>query len=256
MQSFTWGRALCSAGVLLSLAPLSFSAAHAQVTVTNLVAGDNATVQPAGPRTGGNGKVFFNIEGSSNGAFSSYGVLDFNAGTFANVSSINSLNLRLTNAPAGFTRTGPINFYLATNTTASIQPGGGLNFVGTGEGVSSGGQLGTLFSLGSGDFTATGTNFNYSLALTGAAAQTYFASQLGAGGTLRFVITPSTPGVAATFAGVQFNTITSRPSLSFTATQVTTPPVGGAAPEPGTLALVGAALVGGLSVRTARRRRG
>ena len=40
-------------------------------TTLTVEAFDNATVQPAGPRSGGSGKAFFNIEGSALGNFAS-----------------------------------------------------------------------------------------------------------------------------------------------------------------------------------------
>src|SRR3954470_12961977 len=42
----------------------------------SFVATANATVQPAGPRTGFNGTDFLNIESTANGTFASYGVID------------------------------------------------------------------------------------------------------------------------------------------------------------------------------------
>ena len=44
---------------------------------TIISASNNATIQPGGPRAGTNGKIFFNMEGSSNGSFSDFGVVDF-----------------------------------------------------------------------------------------------------------------------------------------------------------------------------------
>src|SRR5262249_46577527 len=76
-----------------------------------LPAANNATVQPAGPRPGANGKQFFNMEGAGNGSFASFGVVDFQSSPM-NV-QITSLTLALTQANAAFTNNGALIFYLS-----------------------------------------------------------------------------------------------------------------------------------------------
>ena len=46
-------------------------------SLLNVLASANFTVRPDGPRTGGSGTSFFNIEGDGNGDFASFGILDF-----------------------------------------------------------------------------------------------------------------------------------------------------------------------------------
>lgn len=260
-----------------SIALLGVAAGAQAQTLVSARATANATVQPAGPRTGANGTNFLNIEGANNGAgyvagttpgaFASYGVVDFAVSSFGivgPVASVSNLNLLLREAPAAFSSTTsvPINFYLASDTTTSISnatPQGTvspLRFQGVGEGITNGGQLGTLHALGTGTYQKVGANgvngaaFNYALTLN-SAGNTFFLSQLNNNGTLRIVITPGAPdsNLAATFGGATSTNVAlvDAPRLSFQTTATV-------APEPGTglLGLVGAA-VGGFSI--ARRRR-
>src|SRR5439155_8410914 len=72
---------------LSAAVPMGFLAAvmtgtAARADTSTISAFDNATMMPLGPRTGANGKNFFNVEGDNNGINSSYGVLDFNANDF------------------------------------------------------------------------------------------------------------------------------------------------------------------------------
>jgi hypothetical protein len=92
--------------------------------VISVEAFDNATVQPGGPRSGSNGKAFFNIEGENNGNFSSYGVADFNFGSQPQIEYIQFATLRLTQANSAFTQSGSIVIALDTSPIpVGIQPG-------------------------------------------------------------------------------------------------------------------------------------
>ena len=250
------GRVLLSA----SLVSLCFAAAQAQSVNVAARASANATVQAAGPRTGNNGVRFFNIEGSNNNAFASYGVLDFTASSFGigfTVGDVSNLSLLLRDAPAAFSAGGNVNVYLATDTTTSIAntPGSSpLRFDATipgGEGISAGaaGQLGTLYSMGVGAYAkgTQGDAFNYGLTLP-AAAKTLFVNALNAGasGDVRLVVTPGAAGVAATYGGAAsaIAALSDAPRLSFTATAV----AASAAPEPGTFALLFAGGLLGLAI--------
>jgi hypothetical protein len=245
----------------LALTALAPTTAEAQVFAR---ASDNATVQPGGPRSGTNGKNFFNVEGSNYGANSSFGVLDFTAASFGisgTVTSVNSLNLLLRDAPAAFSTSGGLNFYLASNTTASIQPGGGLTY-NTANGVEGvGSQLGTLYLLGSGSYTkgvtgaggTTGLAYNYALSLPAGAATTQFINALNNAGTLRLVVTPTNAATAATFGGFSSTTagLTDSPRLSFNAVTGIAPAT---APEPTSLALIATAGLGVFAIARRRNR--
>jgi hypothetical protein len=235
-QILLWAFALCAC-----------SAVHGQLTSS---AFNNGTIQAAGPRTGANGKNFFNIEGASNGSFASYGVADFLFGSQnGGVVSVNSLSVSLTESDAAFTLPGTLDFYLSDNTSASIDPGTSTLTYQTSvtpPGIDS--QLNNLHFLGTGAFTTTGnTNTGgvdiYSFTPTGATAS-YIQGVLNSGGVLRLVIDEdsSTPSIAATFAGFS-NTSLAGPMMSISVTAV---------PEPTVLALGGiggAVLAGGLRRR-------
>ena len=94
----------------------------AEAGTISQLASNNATMQNAGPRTGANGKNFYNMEASSNGSFESFGVADFtfSAGALGGtVTSINSATLALTQSNAAFSAPDKIDVYLATNTTGA-----------------------------------------------------------------------------------------------------------------------------------------
>jgi hypothetical protein len=217
----------------IALTALSLgAAARADVVVT---ATDVATVQPGGPRSGSNGKTFFNMEGSSNGTFASFGVADFATTGLSPVAGLAKLTVTLTEANASFTAPGGLNFYLTTDTSTNIQPvTSPLKYQGANAPEGIGSQLGPKFLLGSGTFTSSGASptgqvdtFSFNLTAPEIA---YINGQIGVG-PLRIVITPTTAGVAATFAGSTFNPSTSRPTLTL------------AVPEPGQLVQAGFAAV-------------
>jgi hypothetical protein len=192
---------------------------------------DNATIQPTGPRTGANGQLFFNIEGSDNGQFASFGVADFMPSAM-NV-AITSLTLTLTQANASFTHNGSLLFYISGDTTTSIDPGTSpLFYDGGALPTGLGTQLSPTHFLGTGMFTevADGTvdSFNFTLDM---ATTVYLDSQLSMGGPIRVIVAPGDAAVAATYAGFS-NTDFSRPQLSLTTV-----------PEPSTFAGIGLVLL-------------
>lgn len=197
---------------------------------------DNATIQPGGPRSGTNGKRFFNMEGSVNGSFASYGVIDFKFAAAPAQPAFTALTLALFQSNASFTANGGLNFYLDTNTTADIQPGTSpLLYAGTGEGTSTNvanGQL-TLLSLGAGAFTqaTNGAEDDFTFALSPSLAA-ILKTDVQNNAIVRLVVTPGTAGVAATYAGAT-NTTPERLTLT---TAVTAPPT--ATPEPASIAIL------------------
>jgi hypothetical protein len=208
---------------------LAAAVAVAQADVLSVEATDNATVRPDGPRSGSSGKAFFNVEGSVNAAFASYGVADFSFGTLSStVLSINSISLSLTQSNAAFTTDGGL--VISLDTTASpvdIQPGTSpLAFDGADPGTAtdvSDGDL-TLSSLG-GPFTftqvANGNVDVYNLTLD-AGSEAAIIAALNGGGTIRIVLGSGDTTVAATYAGTT-NTTYDGPVLAL---DVTTDQVG------------------------------
>jgi PEP-CTERM motif len=224
----------------LVISLMAVTPAHATLIPVVASASNSSIVQPAGPRTGTAGKSNYNLEGSSNAANSSFGVLDF---SFASLSlpgvptNVVGATLDLTENNAAFTVPGPLSVYLSTATGVSIEPTNtNLNYVGTNNGLASvDTDLGTLTLLGSGTFNSTGTANNgsqdfYSLTFTGSAL-TSILNTLNSKGTLRLVMTPDAATTAATWSG--FSATSGAPSLGFFAV----------VPEPTSLTLLG---LGGL----------
>jgi hypothetical protein len=222
MDRRTKGRTLA----IFALLPLFTMMSLPQRAVADifLPAVNNATVQPGGPRTGVNGKQFFNMESAANGSFASFGVVDFQSSPIS--VQVTSLILNLTQANAAFTNNGALIFYLSTDTTTGIEPGTSplaYNTASLPTGL--GTQLSPLFSLGTANFTevidGTRDAFSFSLSPTEA---TYLRGQLLAGGRIRLVIAPDDLTVAATYAG-------------FSSTEFSGPVLTLVTPEPGTLGL-------------------
>lgn len=180
-------------------------------------ANDNATVQPGGPRSGVNGKRFFNIEGSANGAFASFGVADFVV-RGVNATDILSLRLELAQSNASFTRDGTFSIYLTDATAVSIQPGSPIRYQSGNDGLASVDPAFTSLAL-LGQFTFTevqsGTVDTFDLGPNlDPGEETALLGAINAGSTVRLVFVPDEPAVAATYAG-QDNFNGDAPTLVF-----------------------------------------
>jgi hypothetical protein len=217
-------------------------------------ASDNSTVQPGGPRTGSNGQRFFNMEGSSNGTFASFGVIDFSIPGGATLGPTGVvLSLGLTQNNAAFSNNGGLMFYLTTDTTTNIDAGTSplvYNSADLPTGLDS--QLNTRYLLGSAMFTevSTGTLDMFNFSPSGAAL-TYLLNQVNVvHGPIRLIVAPGDATVAATYSGFS-NTSTAGPELTLENASA-------AVPEPGTLIFVisGLAILFGYAYAHRRRARG
>ena len=223
----TLGTRIAVATTLLILA--SFAAVQADPL--SVEASDNATVQPAGPRAGTSGKAFFNVEGSANGSFASYGVADFNFGTLSlPVLSVNSAQVVLTQANAAFSTTGLVTFAIdQSGSLVDIQPGTSpLAFDGADPGTATDvgqGDL-TLLNLGGGPFSYTvGTSGDldtYNFTLDGFTGPE-LVNRLNNGDPIRIVVGTGQASLAATWAGNTHSTFAG-PTLNLDVTYDTGTP--------------------------------
>ena len=209
--------------------------AYATLIPVVVNASNSVTVQPAGPVFNA---VGFGVEGSSNAANSSFGVVDFSfsgittfPGTPTNIAGA-TLNLVELNTTS--TAPGPISIYLSPATGVSIALSNtSLNYVSGSNGLASvDTDLGPLTLLGSGTFnttgkTGSGTEDLYSLTFSGSALTTLL-NTLQSKGILRLVVTPDAATTAATWAVGGGGPTLLAPSLGFFAV----------VPEPASLPLL------------------
>jgi PEP-CTERM motif len=210
-----------------------------------LSAFDVATIQPAGPRTGSNGKIFLNVEGSGNGAFASFGAMDFDFPTPGTpIVGVQNASIDFVESNSAFSTDGPISIWYTANTAADIQPGSSVHYVSGNDGAASvDPTLGPLTLLGSGNYTNTssGTVESFSLSFSGAAL-TGFISVYNSGSNMRLLVTPDAASTAATYAGLD-NFSGPAPTLSFTPVTV---------PEPASAALALLGVVASLGIKSRR----
>ncbi|MEL7449516.1 MAG: endonuclease/exonuclease/phosphatase family protein [Pseudomonadota bacterium] len=195
-------RASLALALCLSVLPASAFAGETQ----RVAAFDNATVQPAGPRPGSGGKTFFNIEGSGNGDFASFGVADFRFAA-CEAKMIENPRLELRQSNAGFTTDGRYSVYLTDAVDVDIQAGTSpLTYQG-GDGLASVDPLLTgLEFLAEFDFVETASGSTDTVALTpSAGASAQLVAALNAGDAMRLVLVPEESAVAATYAGQNNN---------------------------------------------------
>ncbi|MCP5279940.1 MAG: PEP-CTERM sorting domain-containing protein [Thiobacillus sp.] len=210
----------------------------------------NATVQPAGPRTGSSGTNYFNIEGSDNGGFASYGVArfdlaamkaDFDALYGAGGWRVDNVVLELTQSNAGFTTDGGVQIYFTGDDAVSI----------ANDGTSPlshpfAGDFADALLVKSYAFTeiGSGTVENHTLYLAGGAngaGGLSLAANILADNLVTLALVDADAAVAATYAG-HTNSSYAGPTLSVSVAAV---------PEPETYALMlaGLGLVGALARR-------
>ena len=224
-------RVLVRTALALSTAIAILCLATEALADTIISASNNATIQTGGPRAGTNGKIFFNIEGSSNGSFSDFGVVDFQTPSGVTFGPGQELSLALTQDNAAFTANGSLAFYVSADTTTGIEPGTSpLAFQGTSLPTGLGTQLDPKYLLGTGMFTevANGHADVFAFTPTGAALA-YLTAEIDSSGKIRLIVAPDDANVAATYAGFS-NTSVAGPMLTISS------PL--SVPEPSTVLLL------------------
>ncbi len=244
-------------------AALAFSAHAPRASADFVPAFADSIIRPDGPRTTNGGTTlvnyFFNAEGGGNGTNASFAVADFSGLRLGltSLSQLSQLQLRLTEANAGFTVAGPIGVYLSTDTTTNIGLGSPLRSLATSAPEGLGTQLNNALAnrIGSFSFPTTGNggsgqvdtiDLRAGLANLGASAQAALLASLDNGGTIRLVVAAEGATAAATYAGIgNFTYPNGAPTLAASAAPA-------AVPEPASLVLLG---LGTLTLIAARCRR-
>lgn len=232
------------------LATATTAAVRADVTQT-VNASTCATVKPAGPRTGANGLKFFNVEGSSNGANASYGVLRFDAAPLKAAFdtqygiggyTLSGVALSLIESNAAFTKPGDISFAYSPDNAMDISAANtSLQY--DAANVLHSHQFAQTFITGA-SFNTTGNVNNgqvdlYDLKAADAGGDALVNAILG-GQMITLIVNDEDEAVAATWTG---STNAKPPFLTVSAVQ--------AVPEPGSIAL----LLGAAPALLAFRRR-
>ncbi len=234
------------------------SMAGAMAQTQSLTSTSTATVNPNGPRTGTSGTNFFNVEGVNNTTNATFGVADFVTNNYPATSSISNLMLTLTESDAAFTTPGSFQVYLVSGVGTATS---GLKYDSTQTATGGiGSQLGTLYNLGTFQFTSTGTTNTgqvdtYALSLANKSASSLFLSELNSG-SLRIALgaDAGAPATAATFFG-STGKLTANPSQNVVPTLSFTAASPAAVPEASTTVSFGLLLAFGLGGLVVSRRR-
>ncbi len=193
-------------------------------TAGPVVAGPEVTttlsvyVNPAGPETRNGMNRQFYVEGKSNGEggkYACFGVLDFPASKLAaSDEKPKGMTLYLTQRLAKYSKSGKLKFYLASDSKRDLQAlVGSMKFqLAAPNGL--GDQFKSKNPLGAGTFTSEGENKVDAFALTfDDTTREIVVGQIRQAGTVRIIVVPDDPDVAATYFGHLENEAASRPRL-------------------------------------------
>ena len=173
---------------------------------TEVVASQALTIQPTGPRQGEAGKNYFNVEGTENEKFASFGVLVFELPKDIQGKELKGLTLKLVQTTPRFAKEGTIKLFLAPD----LDPKAELKFdTDAPDGV--GKQIEPLHALGSAEFKEPerGKTQAFKLAVNGTVRD-----RIAKGGKLCLVIVPADTKVAATYFGAVEEARENSPRLS------------------------------------------
>jgi len=196
MSNFT--RLMTLSAVTLTLTAPSFG----QEVVAE--AAINLTVQGTGPRQGGNGLRFMNIQGSASGTFASYGALEFDTTLLAGavpVTAADKIRIQVIAANAAFTtQSGDVGIFFTANTAdAFAQSNAGLKFETTNLPSGIGTSLNPLTRIGTlrfSHFSPSGTIYDVALQ-----PNADVRNKINSGAPLRLLIAPDEAEVTATLSG-------------------------------------------------------
>jgi hypothetical protein len=234
---------------ILAAAAAALSCLGAQAADTLAIA--NATVQPAGIRTGSNGLAFLNVEGSANGSFASYGAMRFDLASVksqfdaqygAGGWAVSKITLQLTQSNSAFTADGDVGVYFTDNDSVALTSPSPLTYDAFATSFPDAARvLGYTFHA-----TSTGAVDSYTLFDQGTpptAGGSALAADALDDSLTTLLLRDESAGVAATYAGIT-NFSGAGPTLQIEAVA--------AVPEPASLAL----FVAGLAAVAIGARRG
>lgn len=185
---------------------------------SSVVAFDSQTIQSSGPRSGGGQPFFFNIQGSNNDDFASYGIVDFELtnsefSTTSLITSVTDFRLELIQNDPFFDASGSFDVYFTSgNSTAESL---GINFENLIYDSFEGGNPGIVSTDFPSDPELIGSDFSFTanndLALTTMnfnslpkTVSDAMAAAINNGTRFSFILAPgeTDPDVSATFSGV------------------------------------------------------
>jgi hypothetical protein len=184
------------------LATIQGFPALAEIMVT---ATRSLTVQPAGLQQGEVGSRYFNVEGSRNDRYASFGVLVFELPKGGGqAGDVKTMSLRLVQSIPRFAKDGKVRCFLAEPHDRGADPPSGLRSDATSPNGVGKDAFAALHPLGSGIFTKVETGhadaFDFE---SNEAEQRYLRDRLKAGGAILIVAVPDNKEVAATYFGAK-----------------------------------------------------
>ena len=180
----------------------------------NTAAVSTQFVRNNGPVGGATGDNAIEVEGSSNGNFAAFGVVDFDlSGLLASGASVTDLDnivLSMVQDNSTFSDSGPISLYLATSAAANVTIDGGIQYQTGQNGLASVPEILAAGAVKVATYAAVHeTNSGAPLpdgtadpiALYGGDIGQAVSAALKNKGVIRLLITPDHAGTAATYAG-------------------------------------------------------
>lgn len=185
---------------------------------TELVAEASAQIQGNGPRDGDEGKAYANVQGAgSNPRYASYAIFDFRiTPRSGRTPKSGPVLLHLTQSVTKFTRDGKLRIFLVDGGPGELPAlAPTLRFEPARVPDGLGNNLPRLVPAGTFDFLKGGTGDADPIPLAlDDAGRKLVADRLASGGTIRVVVVPDIPHVAATYFGAGAREPANRPRLT------------------------------------------